>query len=890
MGIKKMMSIVSDRTRDVHERLFVLIAFIALGAIFLALVLGIILGESLTDLLAMGAGFVIFMTITEISYKKNRIALGANILAALVIYIMMPVTLFTGGGVDGGAPLWFVFSSVFIAMVIKGKLKWFYLVSGCALEIGCCVIAYIYPDLVARHDELMKYEDIIMSLVMVTALVVCLISFEMRFFSEEKSREEEQRKEIEELSDAQNRFFSSMSHEIRTPINTIIGLNEMILREDISDEVATDAIHIQGASKILLHLINDILDMSKFRAGEMELTCDNYHTGDMLSDIVSMHWMRAREKGLELNIELAPDLPSELYGDEIRIKQIIINLLNNAIKYTREGSVSLSVQCRYEENDDVTMIYTVSDTGIGIKKESIPYLFTAFKRVDEHENKYIEGTGLGLSIVKQFVDLMNGKITVNSVYTKGSTFIMEIPQRIINRDKLGNLDVLKKHRVTDRQKYKVSLHAPKAKILIVDDNASNLLVAEKLLRDTGAHIDTADSAAEALTRTLETEYHIIFMDHLMPEMDGVECLERIRSQEGGVSRESKVVVLTANAGGENKTLYDKAGFDGYLLKPTNGEAMERELIRLLPPDMVTRTGSENRIVEESRSWVKRNAPKAGIIVSTESVADLSTDQIEENKIAMISHVVITENGCFRDGDEIESMGLLKYMDDKNVKVSASPPSVEDHEAFFADLLTRANNIIHVSISSKNRQTSYPMALEASKAFDNVTVIDSSHLSSGQGLVVLEVCRLVKEGLTPAEISERISLMSGRVHTSFVVDSMDYLARIGQVSGKVAKITKAFAIRPVLAMKKGNLKVGNVMFGSREFTIRRYIKSQLRHPERIDTSILFITYVGMDRNELERIRYEVMELVMFDEIIFQKASPSIAVNCGPGTFGLLFKTL
>ena len=243
--------------------------------------------------------------------------------------------------------------------------------------------------------------------------------------------------EIEKLNKAQNGFFSNMSHEIRTPINTIIGLNEMILREDVSEEVMEDAANIRSAGKLLLNLINDILDMSKIQSGRMQLINGPYQTGEMLSDLVGMMWIRAKEKKLEFRVDVSPDLPNELIGDDVRIKQILINVLNNAIKYTKEGSVSLSVQCEYTDENTCNMIYSVTDTGVGIKPEDIPYLFSAFKRVDEDSNKHIEGTGLGLSIVKQLVDLMGGKVTVNSVYTKGSTFIIEIPQVCENQEKMG---------------------------------------------------------------------------------------------------------------------------------------------------------------------------------------------------------------------------------------------------------------------------------------------------------------------------------------------------------------------------------------------------------------------------------------------------------------------
>ena len=334
-----------------------------------------------------------------------------------------------------------------------------------------------------------------------------------------------------------------MSHEIRTPINTIIGLNEMIMREKVSDEVAEDAANIRAASNMLLHIINDILDMSKISSGQMKLTPVSYHPGNMLSDIVGMLWMRAKEKGLEFHVEISPDIPAELFGDEVRIKQILINLLNNAIKYTKKGSVTLSIQNNGITDGVADIMYSVTDTGMGIRKESIPYLFTAFKRVDEEQNRYIEGTGLGLSIVKELTELMGGVVTVNSVYTQGSTFVVEIPQKVTDFATIGKIDLEKKQLTNTSGEYRSSFEAPEAKVLVVDDNESNLLVVTKLLRETLVNVDTAQSGAAALELTQEKEYDVILMDHLMPEMDGIECFIRSRNRSEGSARSPRLSLL-----------------------------------------------------------------------------------------------------------------------------------------------------------------------------------------------------------------------------------------------------------------------------------------------------------------------------------------------------------
>ncbi|MCR4556312.1 MAG: DegV family EDD domain-containing protein [Saccharofermentans sp.] len=698
---------------------------------------------------------------------------------------------------------------------------------------------------------------------------------------------ERQRKEIEMLNKSQTSFFSNMSHEIRTPINTIIGLNEMILREDVSEEVVEDAVNIKAAGKLLLNLINDILDMSKFQSGRMQLLIEPYHTGDMLSDIVGMLWIRAKDKKLDFNVDVSPDIPAELIGDEVRIKQILINVINNAIKYTKEGSVSLTVQCEMTDSKTCKMIYMVSDTGIGIKSEDIPYLFSAFKRVDETVTKHIEGTGLGLSIVKQLVDLMGGKITVNSVYKKGSTFIIEIPQRVERTGSVGKYDFAKAGNSGRKKEYLPKFEAPQARILVVDDNEANLMVVSKLLRDTKVRIDTASSGAEALRKTLNIKYDVIFMDHLMPEMDGIECRRRVKDQTGGRCRESAIVILTANADEENRALYERENFDGYLAKPVSGEALENELYNHLPQEIVHITGNRSEIAAESISWMNGSKKRKSIVITTESVADLSPELIEKYQIPVLPHKVRTEEGLFKDGKEIETQGILKYMEDPDHMVLPMGPTVREVEEFYAKQLAYANNIIHISISSKIEHSGYKPALEASKSFDNVFVIDSAHLSSGQGIMALVACRMVEAGLPPEQIVKELENMKKKIHTSFIVDNLDFLARAGQVGNGTANIVKSLMGRPVLVLRKGKMGVGMTYFGSRETAWRAYINSVLSRGSNIDTRVLFVTYVGITKKDTDWIKEQIEKHMHFDEIYFRQASPAIAVNCGPGTFGLLY---
>ena len=758
------------------------------------------------------------------------------------------------------------------------------------------IIVALFSDiamLAVYHQLMMKITSPAPLVIVIATILAIKTSFAlMLYFYQFTIRAktityEEQKKEISDLNNAQNRFFSSMSHEIRTPINTIIGLNEMILRERVSDEVAEDAANIRAASNMLLHIINDILDMSKISSGQMKLTPVSYRPGDMLSEIVGMLWLRCREKGLDFHVQIAPDIPSELYGDEVRIKQILINVLNNAIKYTKKGSVTLSIQSNGINDGIADIVYSVTDTGMGIRKEALPHLFTAFRRVDEEENRYIEGTGLGLSIVKELTELMGGKVTVNSVFTQGSTFVIEIPQTVTDFEAIGNINLEERHKANLSGDYKCSFEAPEAKVLVVDDNESNLLVVRKLLRATKVDLDTVTSGASALDKTLEKEYDVIFMDHLMPEMDGIECLHKIRDQVGGRCKEAKFIALTANAGSEMRKLYSDEGFDGYLVKPVNTRELENELARLLPKELVRMTGGDENIVASSTSWIDARSKKTPIAITTESVADIPVALLEAYKIKTIPHKVETQEGIFLDGEEIDSDGLLEYMTDEH-RVATCAPSVKEHEQFFARSLSGAHNVIHITVSSKVRNSGYEGSQEGAAAFNNVTVFDSHHLSSGQGILALEACRLAATGISVGEILKRLEYVRKYIHTSFIVDNLDYLAMSGQVSSRLARIGKSVMFHPVIDMKGGTMKIYRFYFGSRQRAWQRYVNSTLSDVSDIDRSELFITYVGLTQKDLDNIKEMVERKVVFEHVYFQKASPAIAVNSGPGTFGLLFK--
>ena len=386
----------------------------------------------------------------------------------------------------------------------------------------------------------------------------------------------------EASSEAKTSFLANMSHEIRTPINAIIGMDEMIIRESKEAGIIRYANNIRNASKTLLSLINDILDFSKVESGKMEIINSNYQVSSMLNDLVNMIQSRASDKSLELILDIDEQLPCELYGDEVRLRQIITNLLTNAVKYTKEGSVTLKIRVTKLENSIGRLDVAVIDTGIGIRKEDQGKLFDSFQRVDEVKNHNIEGTGLGLALTKYLLEAMGSKLLLESEYGKGSAFYFGLEQKIVDDTPIGDYQKMYEKSRQENERYRESFQAPGAQILVVDDTRMNLEVCKGLLKKTKVQIDVAESGAECLQMCEQKEYHLILLDHKMPHMDGVECLQRIRQQEEGLNTNTTVIALTANAITGAKEYYLKNGFDDYLSKPVQGEKLEQLLCQYLP--------------------------------------------------------------------------------------------------------------------------------------------------------------------------------------------------------------------------------------------------------------------------------------------------------------------
>ena len=390
-------------------------------------------------------------------------------------------------------------------------------------------------------------------------------------------------------NEAKSLFLSNMSHEIRTPINAVLGMNEMILRECADRQILSYAANIRSSGKTLLFLINDILDMSKIESGKMEIVRVEYEPENLMMDLWNVIYLRAQEKGLAIRFSLDETLPRVLYGDDVRIKQIVTNLLTNAVKYTPQGSIEMKVAYERSGGEELCLMISVADTGMGIRKEDMGKLFESFQRLDEEKNRNIEGTGLGMNITMSLLKLMDGEMKVESEYGEGSVFTVTIPQRIVCDEPVGDFESIRKRREESLAGKQQFFEAPEASVLVVDDNSMNLTVFQSLLKRTKMKITTADSGKKCLELVKKEPYHIIFMDHMMPEMDGIETLHEIRKLADFPNKDTPVIVLTANALSGAREGYLKEGFADFLTKPIDGDLLEQTVEKYLPDELVQRT-------------------------------------------------------------------------------------------------------------------------------------------------------------------------------------------------------------------------------------------------------------------------------------------------------------
>ncbi|MCR5100284.1 MAG: response regulator [Butyrivibrio sp.] len=425
--------------------------------------------------------------------------------------------------------------------------------------------------------------------------------FDMTFLNEYTNQIIELKEAAENANRAKSNFIANISHEIRTPINAVLGLDEMILRDSKERNIKEYAWNIKESGNTLLGLINDILDFSKMESGKLEIYPVEYSVCDMLTDLYNMSSIKAKEKDLTFSFNISSEIPTRLFGDNVRIKQCLINIITNGIKYTERGGVTLSVSHEKVDDEYIDLYFSVKDTGIGIKPEDMQKLFTPFERIEERRNLLIEGTGLGMSIVKDLLDGMNSKLSVESEYGTGSTFSFILRQKIIDPTPIGDYSPSMYHDNV-MMDYHESFHAPKARILVVDDTKMNLIVIKGLLRDTQIQVDTCDNGFDAIDMAGLVPYDIIFIDYRMPSIDGIETLSRLKSEPDRASINAKHIMLTANAITGVREQFLSVGFDDYMSKPVKATELEALILKYLPLEKIESVSDEDKTFEEVHEY------------------------------------------------------------------------------------------------------------------------------------------------------------------------------------------------------------------------------------------------------------------------------------------------
>ena len=530
----------------------------------------------------------------------NRLKNSTIAVCFVVGIALFPVMFFVTGGINSGMVCWFSMGLIFIFMLLDGMDFLFMLLTDVAIIIGCYVISYYHPEyVVSLQTKRSVFFDVVQSMMISAFALGCIIKFQRSLYEklyrqaainnddllEKTLQAKKAEKQAQIATEAKSNFLANMSHEIRTPINTIMGMDEMILRETSEQVVEEYALDIKTASQNLLSLINDILDITKIESGKLGIVKGEYDFMSLMHDVLNNVVLRAKEKNLELKLNIASNIPCNMLGDDIRIKQVLTNIITNAVKYTQEGYIEITATCKKSFGEYVELTFSVKDTGIGIKPEDIKRMFESFERLEVNRNRNIEGAGLGMPITQNLLKMMGSTLNVDSTYGEGSTFSFTISQEVVNPEPIGDFEQ-KLKQLTSNYEYSTSFEAPNATFLVVDDNAMNRKVFVALLRDSKVKVVEAENGYECLQLIKNQHFDMIFLDHMMPGMDGVETFKAMAKLEGNKCLGTPVIALTANAIAGAKERYLTLGFHGFLSKPVVPAQLEKTIRDFLPESLL----------------------------------------------------------------------------------------------------------------------------------------------------------------------------------------------------------------------------------------------------------------------------------------------------------------
>ncbi len=562
------------------------------------------------------------------------------------------------------------------------------------------LLSAIIPDSIIHDNYESITELIVDEAIIIIANIVLMVLIKWNRQMIVKLNQKTQEAEMAAINKSE--FLANMSHEIRNPLNGIVGMNELVLRESRQPHIKEYAMYIKNSSMTMLTIINDILDFSKIEQGKLSIREGGYKLSALIQEIERDMQKYIMEKNLALKIYIAPTIHDNLYGDQVRIKQIITNLLTNAVKYTEKGQVRLYITGSTADGKE-TLTMEVSDTGIGISKENLEKIFASFERVDSQSTRGIDGFGLGLAITKKLLDTMGGTIKVTSAEGEGSTFTVTLSQGITDETLVGDYHQRFNEQMNKELEYQETFHADGAKILVVDDNIVNLKIIEGFAKHLNVKADTVTSAKEAIGLIKKHHYHMLFIDHLMPEMDGLQMLRSVKSMDDGIYAGIPAIVITANAISDAKEMYIAAGFNGYLSKPVDSKQFEDMLHKYIP----------EKFIREMKDGVEQEKTAKG------NTARLVTRIVSDEPLDIHIKNLDTNVGLnYLNGDQTGYVELLQtFISDSNARLS------DIHRSFAAGNLENYIMSVHALKSATAsigamKLSSMAAEIEASNALNN----------------------------------------------------------------------------------------------------------------------------------------------------------------------------